>query len=212
MGRNAKSGKRTLTSRGAATKRRIVEAAAELIYAMGAERVSLDEVMEATGASKSQLYHYFENKDALVREVIEIQTSRILAANSLHLESLDSFEALRVWRDAMIAANRAQGGIGGCPLGSLANEFAAHSEEARHQLDQSFAAWGAVIEMGLRRMRERGQIKICADPKAMAVAVLAAIQGGILLSKTARSSQPLELALDMALSHVERYATELPAN
>ncbi|HWX35272.1 MAG TPA: TetR family transcriptional regulator [Steroidobacteraceae bacterium] len=212
MSRNAKSGKRALTSRGAATKGRIVEAAAELIYAKGAERVSLDEVMEATGTSRSQLYHYFENKDALVREVIEIQTSRILAANSLHLESLDSFEALRVWRDWMIAANRAEGGVGGCPLGSLANELAARSEEARHQLDQSFAAWGAVIEMGLCRMRERGQIRIGADPKAMAVAVLAAIQGGILLSKTARSSQPLELALDMALSHVERYAAELPAN
>jgi AcrR family transcriptional regulator len=46
---------------------RIVEAAAELIYAKGAERVSLDEVMEATGASRSQLYHYFANKDDLVR-------------------------------------------------------------------------------------------------------------------------------------------------
>jgi AcrR family transcriptional regulator len=197
--------KRTLTPRGAATKRRIVEAAAELIYAKGAERVSLDEVMEATGASRSQLYHYFANKDALVREVIEIQTNRILEANSGHLERLDSFEALRVWRDAMIAANRA-GGVGGCPLGSLANELAAQSEEARHQLDQSFAAWGTVIEKGLCRMRERGQIKSSANPKAMSVAVLAAIQGGILLSKTARDSQPLELALDMALSHLERFA------
>jgi hypothetical protein len=55
-------------------------------------------------------------------------------------------------------------------------------------------------------MRERGQIKASASPKAMAVALLAAIQGGILLSKTARDSQPLELALDMALSHLERFA------
>jgi TetR/AcrR family transcriptional regulator, transcriptional repressor for nem operon len=206
MGRNTKPMKRMLTPRGAATKQRIVEAAAELIYAKGAERVSLDEVMEATGASRSQLYHYFENKNALVREVVEIQTNRILAANSLHFESLDSFEALRLWRDAMLAANRAEGGVGGCPLGSLANELAAHSEEARHQLDQSFAAWGTVIEKGLCRMRERGQIKSSANPKAMSVAVLAAMQGGILLSKTARDSQPLELALDMALSHLERFA------
>jgi TetR/AcrR family transcriptional regulator, transcriptional repressor for nem operon len=83
MSRIANPVKRALTSRGAATKRRIVEAAAELIYAKGAERVSLDAVMEATGASKSQLYHYFESKDALVREVIEVQTSRILSASSL---------------------------------------------------------------------------------------------------------------------------------
>lgn len=204
MGRNAKPIKRALTPRGAATKRRIVEAAAELIYAKGVERVSLDEVMEGSGASKSQLYHYFDNKDALVREVIDFQTGRILEANSLHLERLDSFEALRAWRDAMVAANRAGRGVGGCPLGSLANELAAQSEEARHQLDQSFAAWGTIIESGLSRMRERGQIGSSADPKAMAVAVLAAIQGGLLLSKTARNSQPLELALDMALSHVER--------
>lgn len=205
MSRKTKPRSRVLTTRGATTKRRIVEAAAELIYAKGAERVSLDDVMEATGASWSQLYHYFENKDALVSEVIDMQTNRILATNSLHLESLDFFEALRVWRDAMIAANRA-GGAGGCPLGSLANELAAHSEEARRQLDQSFAAWGAVIERGLCRMQEGGYIKPEANPKAMSVALLAAIQGGILLSKTARDPQPLEMALDMAFSHLERFA------
>ncbi len=95
-----------LTPRGAATKRRIVEAAAELIYAKGAERVSLDEVMEATGASRSQLYHYFANKDDLVREVIELQTSRILAANSGHLERLDLFRGFAALARRLIAANR----------------------------------------------------------------------------------------------------------
>lgn len=76
-----KADKTRAAPRGAATKRRIVEAAAELIHATGAERVSLDEVMEATGARRSQLYHYFANKDDLVREVIELQTSRILAGS-----------------------------------------------------------------------------------------------------------------------------------
>jgi len=206
MGGTAKPTKRALTPRGAATKRRIVEAAAELIYARGVERVSLDEVMEASGTSKSQLYHYFDNKTGLVGEVIAFQTSRILQTNALHLERLDSLEALRAWRDMMVAANRAGGGVGGCPLGSLANELAAQFDETRQQLDQSFAAWSAVIEAGLSRMKEMGQLRSRADTKGMAVAILAAIQGGILLSKTARNSKPLELALDMALSHVERHA------
>jgi TetR/AcrR family transcriptional regulator, transcriptional repressor for nem operon len=206
MDRNAKPVKRVLTSRGAATKRRIVEAAAELIYAKGVQRVSLDEVMEASGASKSQIYHYFSSKDDLVREVIEFQAGRILQTNAPHLERLDSFEALRVWRDAMVAANRAGGAIGGCPLGSLASELAAQSEDVRHHLDQSFAAWSAVIETGLSQMKESGSIKPGTETKAIAVAVLAAIQGGILLSKTARNSRPLELAFDMALSYVQRHA------
>ena len=205
MGQTTRVGTRVLTPRGLATKQRIVEAAAELIYAKGAERVSLDEVMEASSVSKSQLYHYFENKGALVREVIEFQSRRILQANAVSLEKLDSFEALRSWRNVIIAANKS-GGIGGCPLGSLANELAVQSEDARRQIDESFTGWSTLIENGLSRMKELGQIKPSADLKGIAVAVLAAIQGGILLSKTARNSRPLELALDMAISYIERYA------
>ena len=141
-----------------------------------------------------------------MREVVEFQTLRILGAHSPHLERLDSFEGLRAWRDTVVSINKLGRGFGGCPLGSLANELATQSEEARQQLDRSFAAWIALIEAGLSRMKENGKLKASADSKAMASAMLAAIQGGLLLSKTSRSSKPLELALDMALGHIERCA------
>jgi TetR/AcrR family transcriptional repressor of nem operon len=201
---NAKS--KPLTARGAVTKARIVEAAARLVHANAVGRVSLDEVMEASGTSKSQLYHYFADKDALVREVIIFQTRRVLEAHAAHLNQLDSFEALRAWRDMVVAANRARGGLGGCPIGSLANELATQSAEARTLLEESFDAWGASIATGLARMQANGQIAPTADTESISIAVLAAIQGGILLSKTARSSTPLELAFDMAIDHIERYA------
>jgi len=70
----------------------------------------------------------------------------------------------------MVTANRA-GGVGGCPLGSLANELAAQSEEARRQIDQSFGAWGRVIETGLSRMKASGCLKPSTDTKAISVAV-----------------------------------------
>ena len=77
---NQKSEPRSLTARGAATRARIVEAAADLIYAHGVEQTSLDDVMAASGVSKSQLYHYFADKDALVLDVIARQTERVLDA------------------------------------------------------------------------------------------------------------------------------------
>jgi AcrR family transcriptional regulator len=70
-----------LTARGAATRSRIVEAAADLICAHGVERTSLDDVMAASGVSKSQPYHYFADKDALVLEVIAGQTERVHSRN-----------------------------------------------------------------------------------------------------------------------------------
>ncbi|HET7490313.1 MAG TPA: TetR/AcrR family transcriptional regulator, partial [Bradyrhizobium sp.] len=112
-----------LTARGAATRSRIVEAAADLIYAHGVERTSLDDVMAVSGVSKSQLYHYFADKSALVLEVIAKQTERILDAQRPELAALDSLPSLKAWRNAFVRLNKAAGGRG-CPLGSLASELA----------------------------------------------------------------------------------------
>jgi TetR/AcrR family transcriptional regulator, transcriptional repressor for nem operon len=118
MPTNQKSEPRSLTARGAATRARIVEAAADLIYAHGVEQTSLDDVMAASGVSKSQLYHYFADKDALVLDVIARQTERVLDAQRPHLEALDSLPALKAWRNAIVRVNKAAQGKG-CPLGNL---------------------------------------------------------------------------------------------
>src|SRR6267154_4004607 len=163
MPTNRKSEHRSLTARGVATRSRIVEAAADLIYAHGVERTSLDDVMAASGVSKSQLYHYFADKDALVLEVIARQTERILDAQRPHLEALDSLSALKAWRDAFVRLNKAAQ-YRGCPLGSLASELASDSEPARKRLAESFSMWGNRIESGLVKMRERGELGASADP------------------------------------------------
>ena len=77
---------RRFTARGAATRERIVSAAADLVWEKGAGMTSLDDVMEASGASKSQLYHYFADKDALLREAAELQTRRVLDTHGQLLE------------------------------------------------------------------------------------------------------------------------------
>ena len=209
MPANQKSEPRSLTARGAATRSRIVEAAADLIYAHGVERTSLDDVMAASGVSKSQLYHYFADKDALVLKVIARQTERVLDAQRPHLEALDSLPALRAWRDAFVRLNKAAKGRG-CPLGSLASELANNSEPARMRLADSFSTWRDRIENGLAKMQEHGELSALASPHDLALALLSAVEGGLLLAKTAQSSRPLEIALDMAIDHVARHVTARP--
>src|SRR6266851_8268465 len=88
---------RRLTARGAATRARIVAAAASLVYERGFAGTSLDDVMAATGTSKSQLYHYFADKDALICEVIQAQLGRIIAAQEAGLHEVSSWEGLQRW-------------------------------------------------------------------------------------------------------------------
>ena len=206
MPANQKSQSRSWTARGAAKRARIVDAATDLIYTRGVDRTSLDDVMAVSGVSKSQLYHYFADKDALVLEVIARQTKRVLDAQQPHLGSLDSLPALMAWRDSIVRLNKAARSKG-CPLGSLASELANESEPARKRLADSFAIWHERIEMGLAKMRERGDIAASADPNKLAFALLSAVQGGLLLAKTTHSNRPLEIALDMAIDHVARHMT-----
>ena len=206
MPANRKSGSHALTARGAATRSRIIEAAADLIYAQGVEGTSLDDVMVASGASKSQLYHYFVDKDALVLEVIALQAERVLAAQQPQLGALDSLRALKAWGKAIVRLNELVD-MRGCPLGSLANELANTSESARKRLDESFSMWRDRIETGLAKMQERGELAASADPHDLALALLGAVEGGLLLAKTAQSGRPLEIALDMAIDHVARHMT-----
>lgn len=194
-----------LTKRGAATRLRIIEGAADLVLRNGVAGTSLDEVMAETGVSKSQLYHYFADKDAILAEVIRRQVENVLAAQSPHLGRIDSMETLRRWCSAIVELSRAQGGKGGCPIGSLASQLSDELDQARGMLADSFESWGSQIEAGLRRMRDRGELAPTADPKDLATAILAAVQGGLLLAKTMREVRPLELAMDMALALVERH-------
>ncbi len=48
-----------LTRKGAETRARIVDAAAELIYQQGVARTTVEEVRDGAHVSSSQLYHYF---------------------------------------------------------------------------------------------------------------------------------------------------------
>ena len=198
---------RPTTPRGAATRARIVEAAAGLVYRRGASATSLEDIMEASATSKSQLYHYFADKDALMRAVIEFQTGRVTGGEAVRPEALDSLDGIRRWRDAVVTMNRAARGVGGCPLGSLVSQLADRSESARASLANGFELWESHFKDGLSAMRDRGELKPEANPAEIATAIIAALQGGLLLAQTVRSSRPLELALDMAIGHVARLST-----
>jgi hypothetical protein len=90
-------------------------------------------------------------------------------------------------------------------LGALASELANYSEPARKRLADSFSMWRDRIGNGLAKMRERGELSAAADPHDLALALLSAVEGGLLLAKTTHSSRPLEIAIDMAIDHVARH-------
>ena len=190
-----------LTERGRATRARIVQAAADQMFRQGVAGTSIPDVLAAAEVSASQLYHYFADKQDLVRAVIAHQVELVLDVQRQF--PLDSLASLRIWRDAVIALQDRRECQGGCVLGSLATELADGDEAARAALADGYAQWEQRIRDGLVAMRERGDLRPPADVDRLAVVLLAALQGGLLLTQVSRETTSLRIALDAAIAQVE---------
>jgi AcrR family transcriptional regulator len=195
-----------LTTRGAATRERIVEATADRILARGIGGTRLNDVRAATGTSKSQLFHYFPGgKHELVRAVSAIQGERVLEAQRPELDALATWAEWDRWRAKLLAYYDAQHGWG-CPIGSLSSEAAGSDPELAAQLAAYMARWRGLLQAGIERMRAGGLLRAGADPVHLAAGTLAAVQGGLLLTATEQALWPLEAALDGALAALGSWA------
>ncbi len=77
---------------------------------------------------------------------------------------------------------------------------------ARHDVAAGFSRWEAAIRACLQGMRDRGQLIPAADPGQLATAMLAALEGGLLLAQIERDTRPLAAALDVMITLTESLA------
>jgi AcrR family transcriptional regulator len=192
---------RTFTDKGQATRARILEHAAELIYAGGVHATNNDKLRRAAGVSGSQINHYFPTKESLVLAVIAWQADRVLAFHrSDRFAGFDSIDALRDWADYYIAYQHAY--QEGCTLGSLASEIIKTDLDVHTELAGAFDQWRGIFRDGLARMQQLGRLDPALDPMSLANLLLAAFQGGMLLAQVAEDITPLRDALTSAIDHI----------
>jgi AcrR family transcriptional regulator len=199
-------GERSLTAKGRATRDRIIAAAAALMFEHGVAATSTEDVQEAAGVGASQMYHYFADRQELVRAVIAHQIQAVLGNQQPLLGALDSIEAIRAWRDLFVGLEQQLECKGGCPIGSLAGELAEVSATYRNDLARGFNEWERALRDGIGAMHSRGELPRDANPDQLALALLAAVQGGLLLTKVWRNTEPLEAALDNMIDYLESLA------
>ena len=141
---------RPLTRRGRETRQRIVAAAAELMFENGVAETTLEDIRAAARVSGSQVYHYFEDKQALMRAVIDYQAGAVLDTQGAHLNRLDTMPGLRAWRDFLVGHQRQLGCRGGCPVGALGAEVAETDAAARLAAARGLRRWETRIRDGFR--------------------------------------------------------------
>lgn len=191
----------TLTRKGAATRQRIVEGAAAEIRERGVAVTTLDDIRARTGTSKSQLFHYFpEGKEELLLEVARFEATQVMAAQQPQLGELDSWVAWRRWRDTVVSHYRERGQY--CPLNVLISQLGRATPGAQAVVTELLRSWQKELEAGIRRLQDAGEVRADLDAERTAAALLAGLQGGVVVMLSTGRIDHLEAALDVGIENL----------
>lgn len=186
-----------LTEKGLATRQRIIEGAAAEFRDQGVS-TTLEDVMGRTATSKSQLFHYFpEGKEQLLLAAARYEAARVLSDQQPYLSHLTSWRAWEAWRDAVVDRYRRQGQE--CPLSTLVTQLGRNTPGAQAIITELLAQWEAEIAAGIREMQARKKVAADLDVRRGAAALLAGIQGGVLIMLATGQLRHLEAALDLGI-------------
>jgi AcrR family transcriptional regulator len=192
-----------LTPKGAATRQRIIQAAAAELREFGVT-ATLDDIRARARASKSQLFHYFPGgREELLLAVAHYEADRVLADQQPELGDLSSWPAWLAWRDTVLARYREQGQQ--CPLTALVTQLGRMTPGAQAVVAGLMAQWQAQIAAGITRMQASGHIAADLDASRTAAAILAGIQGGVVMLMATGDLTPLSAALDLGLDHLRSH-------
>src|ERR1700748_101278 len=146
----------SLTTKGAPTRQRIIEAASAEIREFGVT-VTLDDIRARARASKSQLFHYFpQGREQLLLAVARYEAGLVLSDQQPQLGNLTSWAAWLAWRDTVLARYHEQGQQ--CPLSALITQLGRVTPGAQAVVSELMRQWQRQIAAGITHMQGAGEI------------------------------------------------------
>ncbi|HWB13057.1 MAG TPA: TetR/AcrR family transcriptional regulator [Pirellulales bacterium] len=149
---------------GLKSRQTILDAAARLATTRGLDGLSIGELANYIGMSKSGLYAHFKSKEEL--ELATIDTAAEIFENDVIRkvpESSLGLERVRALTEVFIAHLRRRIFPGGCFFATVAAQLAPNPGRARDRVMQMHAAWVEQFLVALRQARDAGEIPRDAD-------------------------------------------------
>jgi AcrR family transcriptional regulator len=193
-------------AKGADTKLRILQVAADLFHKQGVHATSPDEIIEASRTGKGQFYYYFKSKEGLVHEVLQRHVRAIKDGEAPVNYEIKSWEDLERWFQAHLDLQKKYKMTRGCPFGTVGNELTENDGLIRQDLGHLFEVVKYKLAAFFIREKAQGRLVKDANEEQLAAFCIATVQGAMLMGKIERDSRTVEIAFREALMHLKRYA------
>lgn len=186
------------------TKARLVEAARQLIAEQGYGPTTVAQVVKRASAHPGSLYHAFPTKQDLLMAVLRNYLARLRpqivepAWRDIADPVARVFALLALYRQLLVRSEM----MFGCPIGSIALELHDPDPPVRSLLAENFDQWIAAVEECFVAAKDR--LAPGADPRKLATFVLTTMEGGVMLSRTYRTLDAFDAAVESLRDYIAR--------
>ena len=183
-------------TKGEETRQRIIAQAAPIFNQRGFEGTSIAELMEATGLEKGGIYRHFASKEELAAESLRYAMARAQRTRTDDVEQVQgALQKLRFLVQRFVTGRSVF--AGGCPLMNAAIDADDGNAVLRGVAVEGFRNWRFRLEAIVHDGLQTGEIQPCTDPRKIANAMIATLEGALMLSRLERCRRPLEDAGEM---------------
>jgi AcrR family transcriptional regulator len=165
-----------------------VEVAAQLFLRQGYSYVSMDEVVRASGVSKSNIYYHFKNKEELLQAVVQYWIAQYESELYLLLSQREREVTERIYSFMALLSAGMEGRDykGSCPFITLYMQTPASAPEVKESIARFFRELQPMMEKLLQQGVDRGEFRKGIEPGPVAALFIAALEGSLVLAETAR--------------------------
>ncbi|MBL0740918.1 TetR/AcrR family transcriptional regulator [Chryseolinea lacunae] len=177
-------------SKAARTKAFIIEKTAPVFNTKGYAGTSINDLSEATGLTKGSIYGNFTSKDDVALAAFDYNLQKVQNVVKSEMSKCTTvLDQLLVYVNVYDNFEKFPFPLGGCPILNTSTEADDTHPELRKRANAAILSWKnalvGLIEKGVKMKELRAQI----DAEQTAVAIIALIEGGIMIAKvTGKSS------------------------
>ncbi len=180
------------TKKGEMTRDHILKTTRAILMANGFHDTSINDIIKVTGVTKGNLYYHFAGKEDIglaVLEDVKEEFFKFLAESFI-----GDTPCAKVANScqAIFEEQKKNNFVGGCLFGNAALEMSDSNPRFSKVIRSVCAHWIREIDHYLSLAKEGHSLHVNVSPGMLAKAIVATIEGGIMLSRVTKDQADLE--------------------
>ncbi|HNB23493.1 MAG TPA: TetR/AcrR family transcriptional regulator [Candidatus Melainabacteria bacterium] len=184
----------TTTDATSGSRQKLIDATIELMSSRGFEAMGINSILEAAGVSKSNFYYHFKSKEDLCLAALDSMTESFFSMCDPILlnKSLSPRKRLEKFLKGMAEMIESECCNKGCPFVNLATETSDFVPAFRERISEYFERYQQCFAEVIQEGIQQGEFRSDVSAKLAAQALLAAMNGTIVLTKVHKRPQVMK--------------------